>query len=400
MLLSACGNNGAGNTGTPSGGGQATTAPTAASGPAGVTPTTGAAGPTGVAVTGTAASGPAETTETPGAEGTQAPPGGATAEATHTSGRSRKLKIALMANGTFGDKGFFDSAKAGVDRAKGELGATVKTIEAREADSWEPTLRQLAQGDYDLIIVGTFQMVDALNTVAPEFPKQKFVFFDATVDQRNVANIIYSQNQGSFLAGALAGCVVDSSELKNLSSDKVIGAVGGEDIDVINDFIVGYEQGAKYVDPKIEVLKSYNSGPQAYEDPAKGKELAAAQFEQGANIVFAVAGKTGLGVLEAAKDEGRYAIGVDSNQNGLYPGTVLTSMLKRVDNSVFDLIQMEATGSLKTGKTYPYGIQNNGVGLAEDKLYEKYVPEKCQKQVDRAKKDIASGKVEVKSAFK
>ncbi|MDQ3855793.1 MAG: BMP family ABC transporter substrate-binding protein, partial [Chloroflexota bacterium] len=263
-----------------------------------------------------------------------------------------------------------------------------------------PTLRQLAEGKYDLIVVGTFTMIDALNAVAPEFPKQKFIFFDATVDHPNVANIVYAQNEGSFLAGALAGCVVSKTDMKGLTGDKVIGVVGGEDIPVINDFVVGYEQGAKYVDPNIEVLKTYNSGPQAYEDPAKGKELANALLEQGAGVVFNVAGKTGLGVLEAAAEANRYSIGVDANQNSLHPGSVLSSMLKRVDNSVFDLIQMEATGSLKTGKTYPYGIQNQGVGLAEDRYYKQYVPQVCQDMVEKAKRDIATGKVEVRTAFK
>jgi len=310
------------------------------------------------------------------------------------------LNLALMINGTLGDKGFFDSAKAGTDRAKAELGAKVRVVEERDAANWESVLRQLAQGDYDAIVLGTFQMVDALNNVAPEFPNQKFILFDATVDQPNVANIVYAQNEGSFLAGALAGCVVSRSEMKGLSGDKVIGAVGGLDIDVINDFIVGYEQGAKYVDPEIEVLKAYNSGANAFEDPNKGKELANAQLEQGAGVVFNVAGKTGLGVLEAASEAGRYSVGVDSNQNALYPGSVLTSMLKRVDNSVFDLIQIEATSSLRTGRTYPYGIQNEGVGLAEDALYDQHVPQACKDQVEKAKMDIASGKVEVATAFK
>lgn len=402
LLLAACGSNSV-TTNTPVPAGGPTTAASPVGGgsrePTGEPIATSASEPTASVEPTTEANATAPVEETSSAAGPTAA-GGPAAQASATSGSVKMLNLALMINGTLGDKGFFDSAKAGTDRAKAELGAKVRVVEERDAANWESVLRQLAQGDYDAIVLGTFQMVDALNNVAPEFPNQKFILFDATVDQPNVANIVYAQNEGSFLAGALAGCVVSRSEMKGLSGDKVIGAVGGLDIDVINDFIVGYEQGAKYVDPEIEVLKAYNSGANAFEDPNKGKELANAQLEQGAGVVFNVAGKTGLGVLEAASEAGRYSVGVDSNQNALYPGSVLTSMLKRVDNSVFDLIQIEATSSLRTGRTYPYGIQNEGVGLAEDALYDQHVPQACKDQVEKAKMDIASGKVEVATAFK
>ncbi len=375
VLLAACGNTGAGPVPTP-------------------TPTS----PPGAGAVGVATSVPtmdAEPTEE------QAAAADTTAgAATGTPSAVKKLKIALLVNGSLGDKGFFDSAKAGVDRAAKELGAEVQVVEEREAANWEPTLRSLAEADNDLIVLGTFQMPDALNAVAPDFPDKKFIFFDATVDQPNVANITYAQNEGSFLAGVLAACATNS-DLPNVTGEKKIGVVGGEDIPVINDFVVGYEQGAKYVDPEMEVIRSYvGTGAQAYNDPAKGKELASAQFEEGASVVFNVAGGSGLGVLEAAADQQRYAIGVDSNQNALHPGVVLSSMLKRVDNSVFDLIQREATGSLRTGTTYSYGIQNSGVGLAEDELYEQHVPEECKQQIEKAKQDIASKKVRVETAFK
>lgn len=323
------------------------------------------------------------------------------AGASPTAEAVEKLRVAMFVNGALGDKSFWDSANAGVRRANTELGAEVRVVEGGfDVSSWEPALRRLAQADYDIILVGTFQMPDIVNSVAPDFPDKKFILFDATVDQSNVANISYAQNEGSFLAGVLAGCVANS-DLPNVSGDKTVGVVGGEDVAVINDFVVGYEQGAQYVDPEVQVLKAYvGTGAAAYNDPAKAKELATAQFSDGASIVFQVAGGSGLGVIDAAKEQNRYAIGVDSNQNGEAPGVVLSSMLKRVDNSVFDLIQMEATGSLRTGKTYLYGIQNDGVGLAEDKYYNQHVPQECKDQVDRAKQDIASKMVRVKSGFK
>ncbi len=394
MLLAACGQDAAA---TPSTG---DVAPVGTGGP----------GPTTVPITpqetqagtdGGTDEAPASETETmPATDGTVTSGPGALPGATGTTGATRQIKVALMLNGTLGDKGFFDSAKAGVDRAEKELGAeVVQVVEEPDRSNWEPTLRQLADSEADVIVLGTFDMSDALNAVAPEYEDKTFIFFDATVDQPNVANIVYSQNEGSFLAGVLASCATQS-DLENLSGKKVVGVVGGSNIPVINDFIVGYEQGAKYFNKDTRVLKSYNSGPQAFEDPAKGKELALAQFDQGANVVFNVAGKTGLGVLEAAADEGRYSIGVDQNQNNLHPGSVLSSMLKRVDNSVFDLLQMEATGGLTTGKTYPYGIQNEGVGLAEDQLYEQHVPQECKDQVEQAKADILSKQVVVETALK
>jgi basic membrane protein A len=372
LLLAACG--------SPAPAGQATTA----------TAPGGAGEPAAVSASPTAPSGV-------GAEGASETPSPST---TGVSGPLRNLKVALLVNGTLGDKSFFDSANEGMKRAESELGASIEVVQEQNAAAWEDTLRQLAEGGYDLVIVGTFQMIDPLTAVAPDYPDQKFIIFDAPVNAPNVASITYAQNEGSFLAGVLAACASKSKELKGLSGQTKIGAVGGENIDVINDFITGYEAGAQYVDPKFEVLKSYiGVGPQAYNDPNRGKELAAEQLRQGANVVFGVAGGSGVGVIDAAKEQNRYAIGVDSNQNSLAPGVVLSSMLKQVGNSVFDLIRMEASGSLPTGKVYRYGIENNGIGLAEDDLYEQYVPQECQDQVDKAKEDIARKKVQVPTAF-
>ncbi|MEJ7654126.1 MAG: BMP family ABC transporter substrate-binding protein [Chloroflexia bacterium] len=306
--------------------------------------------------------------------------GGPAAQASATSGSVKMLNLALMINGTLGDKGFFDSAKAGTDRAKAELGAKVRVVEERDAANWESVLRQLAQGDYDVIVLGTFQMVDALNNVAREF-QIKFILFDATVDQPNVANIVYAQNEGSFLAGALAGCVVSRSEMKGLSGDKVIGAVGGLDIDVINDFIIGYEQGAKYVDPEIEVLKAYNSGANAFEDRIRAR-AGPRSGGQGRESSSTSRARLASAALRRLPRPGRYSVGVDSNQ--ALSGSVLTSMLKRVDNSVFDLIQIEATAR-SNGAEYPYGIQNEGVGLAEMRSTTS-TSRACRDQVEKAKR--------------
>lgn len=318
-------------------------------------------------------------------------------QAAGTPGPFKPLKVALLISGAHTGSSFWDSARAGVERARKELGSEVRVVEEVDLAKWEPALRRLARGDYDIIVTGGSDMIPLLDKVAPEYIDTKFILFDARADQPNVANIVYAQNEASFLAGALAGCVVTNSELKNLSGEKLIGVVGGMDTEVVNDFVTGYEQGAKYVDQDIIVLKDYAG---TWEDPARGKALAAQQARYGANVIFNVAGRTGLGVLEAAKEAERYSIGVDSNQNGRHPGSVLSSVMKRVDYSIFDLIQREATDTLQTGRTYPYSIQNDGVGLAEDALYEQYVPEQCRQQVEKAKQDIASKKVIVQTAYK
>lgn len=330
---------------------------------------------------------------TPHATGSDA----ATPHATGTAGAYKQVRVALVVSGRLGDKSFWDSSKAGLDRAEKELGARTSVFEQPVTANWRSTLEQVASGDYDIIVVGGSDQVESLQEVAPLHSDKKFILFDATVDQQNVANVVYAQNEASFLAGALSACAANSPELQNLSGKKTLGAVGGMKIDVVDDFMIGYEQGAKYVDPEMTILTAFAG---TWNDPAKGKQLANAQIQQGADVVFNVAGSTGLGALEAAAEARKYSIGADANQNGLYKGSVLSSVLKRVDNSIFDLIQMEATGSLQTGRTYPYGIQNNGVGLAEDELYKDTVPEQCQQQVEKAKQDIARKKVLVQTALK
>lgn len=322
----------------------------------------------------------------------------AAVSATSTAAATEPFRVAMLVTGSRGD-GSFVSARKGVQRAEQELGAEVRIVEERSRYRWEPALRRLARGDNDLVVVGTSEMTDILTRVAPDFPDQKFILFDATVDKPNVASITFAQNEGSFLAGALAACVVDG-EVDDPKARKLIGVIGAEDIDVVNDFIVGYEEGAKYVDPDIAVRITYiGGGTSGGEDRARGRRLASTQFKAGARVVFGVAGGSSRGVMDAARQARRYAIGVEPSENELAPGVVLSSVLKRVDRSIFDLIQMEATGSLRTGRTYTYGIQNNGVGLDEDWYYRWYVPEECRQQVEKAKRDIASKKVRVETAF-
>lgn len=313
----------------------------------------------------------------------------------------KKLNVALYVHGTLGDKGFFDSANAGVEKAAKDLNIDYKTIEGgyNPAD-WPSTLESLAaKGEYDIIVVGTSDMIDITIDVANRYPNQKFVFYDeAITDQPNIYSVTYSQSEGSFLAGAFAALVTTSTELKGANPDKIIGFVGGVDEPIINDFLTGYEQGAHYIDPNIQVIKSYVGD---WSDAPKGKELGLAQFNaQKADISYQVAGGAGLGLLEAGDEVGKYTIGVDQNQNGLFPGSVLTSMLKNVGDSIYRAIDLHKKGELKYGTTETLGIKEGGVGLAKDELYEQYVPVSIRDTMKEIEQKVVSGEITVTSILK
>ncbi|MEW6106266.1 MAG: BMP family ABC transporter substrate-binding protein [Bacillota bacterium] len=320
----------------------------------------------------------------------------------------KKPKIVLLVNGTLGDKSFFDSANAGMQRIRNELGCQTKVIEmGTDPSKWEPTLVDISYGDWDLIITGTWQMTETVEKIAPQFPNKKYVVFDTTVNYSkgnlgNVYSVLYSQNEGSFLAGALAA-LVTTSNMPRANDKKIIGFLGGMDIPVINDFLVGYIEGARYVVPDIKVAISYVGD---FSNPAKGKEMSLAQYEMGADIGFNVAGGTGLGQLDAAKEKGRYAIGVDSDQALLFKDSdpakadlILTSMLKRVDNSLFRAVKLFIEGKLPFGKAETLGIKEEAVGLAKNEFYMKNVPASIRARIDELERLVRSGEIKVSTAF-
>ncbi|SHF03631.1 nucleoside-binding protein [Marinitoga hydrogenitolerans DSM 16785] len=324
-----------------------------------------------------------------------------------------KVKVALLINGTLGDKSFFDSAARGMKWAEEQLGAETKIIEmGYNPAEWEPTLEDISDlGEYDIIIVGTWQMVELLQRIAPLYPDQKYVIFDDAVDYSqgnldNVYSITYKQNEGSFLAGALAALVSNSKKFKYSVPEKhIIGFLGGMDIPVINDFLVGYIEGAKYVDPDIKVLVSYVG---AWNDPAKGKEFTLSMYRQGADVVFAVAGETGNGVLAAAKEMDRWAIGVDSDMQLLYEEKdmdivkhTLTSMMKNVDFSLFRAIKLYEEGKMPLGKAEALGLKDKGVGLADNKYFEEVMESDPWVLVKLKDLELAiiRGEIEVSTAY-
>ncbi|MCC6798764.1 MAG: BMP family ABC transporter substrate-binding protein [Anaerolineae bacterium] len=326
------------------------------------------------------------------------------------------LKIVNVVNGVLGDKSFFDSSQRGMDRLIDEgYNVEINTIELGiDPANWESGLADaMADTDaYDLMIVGTFQMGEYLAKRVHLYPDKYFIMYDDSVryDEPefcvegcvNVYSVTYAQNEGSFLAGVYAGAIT-RSDLEGINPEHIIGAVGGQDIPVINDFIAGYEQGACLVNPDTQLLIQYAGG---WNDPAKGKEIALAMYEQKADIVFQIAGGTGVGVFEAAQEQGRYAIGVDSDQATIIGETnpdqaqyVLTSMLKNVDNSLYRAVDLFLKGELPFGESEVLGIAEGGVGLAENDIYEDNSPEWVLDLVDAAADAVDEGTITIVTVF-
>jgi basic membrane protein A len=250
-------------------------------------------------------------------------------------------------------------------------------------------------------------MVETVEKIAAEHPDKFYIIYDTEVDYSkgnldNVYSILFKQNDGSFLAGALAG-MITTSNLPLANSEKIISFLGGMDIPVINDSLIAYEQGAQYIDPEIQVLTSYVG---AFDDPATGKEMTLAMYAQGADICINPASQSGLGVFDAAAEQGRYAIGYDSDQYLLFAdsdpekaATIVTSMLKNVDNAIYRAIDLHIKGELTFGQTESLGIKEGGVGLADNENYKKIVPEEFRTRLKEIEEKIVSGDIVVKTAF-
>jgi basic membrane protein A len=312
---------------------------------------------------------------------------GCQGEKRETAGQAAKPTVGLVLSvGGLGDKSFNDSAYEGLTRAAAELGIEPVYGQPEQMSEDEKYLRQYAEQGMDLVIAVGFLMKDALEKVSGQFPDTRFAIIDAAVDAPNVASLVFREHEGSFLVGAIAGLMTKTGK---------VGFVGGMDIPLIHKFEVGYREGVKYVKPECQVLVAYaGSGPEAFHDPVKGKSLALSQFDRGADIIFQAAGSTGNGVIDAARERGLFAIGVDANQNYMAPGHVLTSMVKRVDVAVYSIIKDVVEGAF-TGGTHVYGLDVNGVGYALDEYNKDLIPPAVLEEVEQIKQDIIAGRIQV-----
>jgi basic membrane protein A len=282
------------------------------------------------------------------------------------------------------DKSFNEAAFNGAERWAKETGGTYKELEMQDEAQREQALRRLAEAGSNPIVMTGFAFGDALGKVAADFPDTKFAIVDMVVDAPNVKSVVFNEHEGSYLVGMMAGLA---------SKSGTVGFIGGMDIPLIRKFGCGYAQGVKAVNPDATVvLNMTGTTPAAWNDPVKGAELAKGQKAQGADVIYAAAGGTGVGVLQAAADEGILSIGVDSNQNYLHPGKVLTSMLKRVDNAVYEAFK---EGENLTPGINVMGLANDGVGYAMDENNASLVTADMQAAVDAAAAKIKSGELVV-----
>lgn len=310
-------------------------------------------------------------------------------------------KATLIVNGSLGDLGFFDSANSGMQRIKDELNIDIKVVETGDDETkWEPALADAADTDTDYIIAVSPSMVEPVQKLAPEYPEKRFILIDNSVDfdaddLSNVYCATFKQNEGSFLAGVAAALA---------SEGQPIGFIGGMDIPPINDFLVGYIQGAQSVNKDIKVLSTYVGD---YYDPAKGKEFGFIQFNEGSEVVFAAAGPSGLGSIEAAVERNKKIIGVDSDQAMAYKENgdedtaekIVTSMMKNVGDTIFNTIEKDLNGNLNWGTSESLGIKEKAVGLAKNEYYNKAFTEEQKSEIERIEKSVVDGEIKVNTAI-
>jgi basic membrane protein A and related proteins len=300
----------------------------------------------------------------------------------------KKIRIGLVLDkGGKDDQSFNSAALRGAKEAEKELGAVVKYVEATDDNAIEYLLRSLVQKKYDIIIGVGVAQEEGMKRVAAQFPEQRFVIIDTEVKAPNVRSLLFQEHEGSYLVGAIAA----------LTSKKgVIGFIGGMDIPLIRRFEMGYTAGAKAVKPAAKVVLNYAD---SWNNTAKVKEIALTQYNSGVEVIFAAAGASNFGLFDAAKEKNKFAIGVDSNQNNLMPGHILTSMIKRVDRAVFTACKEAAEGKFTPG-TYRYGLADQGVDYSVDSYNEKILPADVRVRVEKLKKDIISGKIQVPDYYK
>jgi basic membrane protein A len=315
------------------------------------------------------------------------------------AGSARGVNVGIVLDiGGLGDKSFNDGAYKGAVRAEKELGANIRLVEPGEESDRESGLRLLAAQHMDLVIGVGFIFTDDVTQLAKEYPNIHFAVVDYAIatdkagnpipPPPNVAALKFKEEEGSFLVGALAALV---------SQSKKVGFVGGMDVPLIQKFEAGYKAGVKSVCASCSVISQYAGvTPIAFRNPGKGKELALSQYQQGVDVIYHASGSTGLGVFEAARQTGKYAIGVDADQYGEAPGRVLTSMVKGIDVAVFDMVQRVRDHTF-SGGIYTYGLAQNGVGYVYDEHNRALIPDGVRARVEALKADIISGKIPVPS---
>ena len=309
-----------------------------------------------------------------------------------------KVRVGIVFDiGGKDDRSFNAAAFEGVKRAEKDFGIVLRDVEPGNPTSIEPAMRAFAERGFNLVIGVGFAQSPIMERVAKDYPNINFAIVDGVIPLPNVASLVFKEHQGSYLVGMIAARTTRTG---------VIGFIGGMDIPLIHKFAVGYAEGARAVNPNIRVIENYvGVTDAAWNNPGKGKELALSQIGKGADVIFTAAGNSGLGAFDAVEQAGkrdgraeRFVIGVDSNQNGVEPGFVLTSMVKRVDNAVYQIVQELVNGKFKGG-FHVYGLDKDGVGYALDQFNQTLIPQDILQEVEAAKQKIINGEIQVTDAM-
>lgn len=301
------------------------------------------------------------------------------------------LKIALVPAGRVGKEGFMFLSGQGYKKAAAEFGFEERILESEVAEEWERNVRTAAQDGYQLIVGIGATMSDAIANVAPDFPDTKFALIDGNPGGDNVVAVIAQEQEGSFLTGALAAMMTTELSLENINEEKIIGFIGGMEVPSVVRWLSGFQQGAAYIDPDVQVQVSYVG---SFNDPAKSKELALTMFqEQGVDIIMSVAGGPGdAGVFEAVEETGLYGIGADINWDKQVPGHVLTSALKRTDVSVYNIIEKFVNGEFESGETL-FGVASGVMDITDMSEMGDAIPQSVRDMIMEIKEKITSGEI-------
>jgi basic membrane protein A and related proteins len=299
--------------------------------------------------------------------------------------------------GGLGDQGFNDSAYKGLKRAEKDLGVEGDYLESTAPTDYTDNLTQLAESGFNPVIAVGYAMTEDLTQISEQFPDTQFAIIDSVVDTPNTMDLQFREQEGSYLAGVVAGLMTQQDTQYTTSDEKVVGFVGGQTVPLIEEFQAGYEAGVESVCPDCEVLVKYaGSTVDAYNDPVRGKEISLQQISQGADVIYHAAGNTGAGLFDAAKQEKIFAIGVDFDQAKQFPeAPILTSVVKRVDNAVYQTIEDVSKDGEPKGTTVERGLKEGGISLAPFGRFDGMVPQEVKDEVDKAQKGIINGEIKV-----
>jgi len=297
-----------------------------------------------------------------------------------------KIKVGMVLNlGGLGDKSFNDSAYAGMVRAHEDYDIDFNYVEPTSLADFTQFLEDYAMAGYDLVVAIGYDMETPLKEVAPNYPNTKFVVVEAVVDEPNVTSVLFNSKEGSFIVGALSGMMTETNKL---------GYIGGIDMTFLNEFRDGFTEGAKYINPEIDVVNLYVGGGSPFNDPAKAKELALSLANSGADIVFSAAGGSGRGLMEAVNEnEKLFAIGIDSDQDSEVEGKVLTSMMKRVDNSLYSIVGEYVEGNLTSGVKV-FGLAEGGVSTTGFQYTGEMIGEEKLAKLEEIKEKIINKEIQ------